>query len=68
LGYSRHSEQTPSAAAGLLLRHGDAATSDALSKMTAWDDFHNWSGVGAETAAALPKKVRCRHAMGGVTG
>jgi hypothetical protein len=23
------------------------------------DDFHNWSGVAAETAAALPKIVRC---------
>jgi hypothetical protein len=23
----------------------------------AWDDFHNWSGVAAETAAALPKIV-----------
>jgi hypothetical protein len=54
-GYFRQSEHTPSPAAGLLLRHGDAATSDALSTMTAPDEDQASRGR-RQTAARIQER------------
>jgi hypothetical protein len=56
-GVSDSHDRTVDASPRLLLGRGNARVA---AGSAARDDFHNWSGVAAETAAALPKIVELR--------